>query len=565
MSIGSALNRNGLPRIRQSKQAKQPKQSKQPGKAPAPVAPPTEPPPPPAEPPPVGPATTEAATSEAATTDSATTEAAATDSATDPSPAGSLSAPPAVRPAYAPMITDAPGLNWAGPGDAWSRAWGAHPPQAAALPAAALSGADSFRTTIGPRPTLFPPMPDGPPIPVAPPALIANTAVAVLPLGSARTAATGPTAEDIALVRRSLGVLEPVADRATAHFYAVLFLRHPELRALFPASMDLQRDRLFRALLAAGQAADDPPALSAYLDRLARGHRKYGVLNEHYGPVGEALLAALERYCGRYWDQPTEIAWRRIYRAITEVMIASATDDAAKAPAWWQAEVLTVDQVSSDIALVALRTDQPYPYRAGQYTTLEVPMWPRVWRQYSMASAPRPDSPLALQVKAVPAGWVSNALAHRTRPGDLLRLGPPAGTMVVDHASDTPLLLLGGGTGIAPLLAIVEEVAAHGRRRTVEVFYGARRAADLYAREQLLALARQHPWLAVRSVVSEGAPVDSGPTGTLPAVVGRRGPWEEYEAYVSGPPAMIRRTSAVLVEAGVPGERIHHDLPEELG
>jgi NAD(P)H-flavin reductase len=114
------------------------------------------------------------------------------------------------------------------------------------------------------------------------------------------------------------------------------------------------------------------------------------------------------------------------------------------------------------------------------------------------------------------------------------------------------------------MLAIVEEVAAHGRPRTVELFYGARRAADLYARERLAELARLHPWLAVRSVVAEGAPVDSGPTGSLPAVVGRRGPWEEYEAYVGGPPAMIRRTVTTLLGAGVPERRIHHDLTSGL-
>ena len=460
------------------------------------------------------------------------------------------------------MITDAPGLNWAGPGDAWTRAWGTQAQQTP--PAAAAGGV--FAGGMGPRPTVPPAGQDRSavrPVPAVPPLLHPGTAVAVLPLAE-RAVGTGPTAEDIELVRRSLGVLEPVADRATAHFYAVLFLRHPELRALFPASMDVQRDRLFRALLAAAQAADSPAELSAYLDRLARGHRKYGVLDEHYGPVGEALLAALERYCGRFWDQPTEIAWRRIYRAISEVMIASAAADAQQAPAWWQAEVTAVDRRPGDVAVVGLRTDHPYPYAAGQYTALEVPMWPRVWRYYSLASAPGPEGLLSLQVKAVPAGWVSNALVHRTVPGDVLRLGPAAGTMVVDHNDDTPLLLVGGGTGIAPMLAVVEEVAAHGRPRTVEVFYGARRAGDLYARERLAELARLHPWLAVRCVVAEGAPVDSGPTGPLPTVVGRRGPWEEYEAYVSGPPAMIRRTAAALLEAGVPAGRIHHDLLEGL-
>lgn len=491
---------------------------------------------------------------------------------------------PSARPAFAPMITDAPGLNWAGPGDAWSRAWGVQHP-----PAPHVAPVDAVTQQLPPMPSYPPPVPQ----------LLPNAAVAVVPLSAARAArastgaapltaplaapgasaaamttaamttaaaiaaSSGPTAEDIALVRRSLSVMEPVADRATAHFYAMLFLNRPELRALFPASMDLQRDRLFRALLTAGQAADNPAVLGEYLDRLARGHRKYGVLDEHYGPVGEALLAALERYCGPYWDQPTEIAWRRIYRAVSEVMIAAAAKDARTTPAWWQAEVLAVEPLTRDIAQVSLRTDRPYPFRGGQYLTLEVPLWPRVWRHYSPAAAQRPDGRLALQVKAVPAGWVSNALVHRTRPGDVLRVGPPAGTMVVDHSSDTPVLCLGGGTGIAPILALVEEIAAQGRSRHVEVFYGARYEADLYAQAHLLDLARRHPWLSVRTVVSEGRVVGPGLSGALPAVVGGCGPWEEYEAYVSGPPAMIRRASAMLLGAGVRSERIHHDLADQ--
>ena len=474
-----------------------------------------------------------------------------------------------VRPSYAPIITDAPGLNWVGPGDAWSRAWGVTAQQPYTSP---VLSAPVLPAPILPATGTFGPVGPGaagaasgiPPMPSSPPPLLPGAAVAVVPLAGRSPAAApaGPTAEDIALVRRSLGVLESVADRATAHFYAVLFLRHPELRALFPAAMDLQRDRLFRALLAAGQAADNPAALTEYLDRLARGHRKYGVLNEHYGPVGEALLTALERYCGRYWDPETELAWRRIYRAISEVMMASAEADSRVAPASWQAEVVAVDRRAGDVAVVTLRTDQRYPYLAGQYTTLEVPLWPRVWRHYSPATAPRDDGLVTLHVKAVPAGWVSNALVHRTNPGDVLRLGPPAGTMHVDHDGDAPLLLIGGGTGIAPLIAMVEAVAEHGRARTVEVFYGARREQELYAREELEALARLHPWLAVRTAVSEGRPEGAGFSGSLPAVVDRYGPWDEYEAFVSGPPAMIRRTVAVLREEGVQGVRIHHDLAD---
>jgi NAD(P)H-flavin reductase/hemoglobin-like flavoprotein len=434
------------------------------------------------------------------------------------------------------MITDAPGLNWVGPGDAWTRAWAQpqSPPQLQFLP----------------------PMPTQPPPPLLDPAV----AVAVIPL-----AAPASSAEpDVVLVRRTLAAVEPVADRAVAHFYAVLFVRNPELRALFPAAMDVQRDRLFRALLAAARVAEDPTALTALLEPLARGHRKYGVRNEHYPPVGAALLAALERYCGRVWDRHTEAAWRRVYEAVSQVMIEAAEQDATVSPPWWQAEVLAVEPLTEDIAQVAVRTDHPYPYRAGQYAMLEVPRWPRVWRPYSLACAPRGDGVLTFQVKAVPAGWVSNALVRRTDRGDVLRLGPPSGTMVLQPDGRAPLLMLGGGTGIAPVLALVEELAAQPQppRRTVEVVYGARRTAELYALARLTELAKRHSWLSVEATVTEGT-APGGLRGSLPEIVADRGPWEDYEAYLSGPPAMVRRGVRALYAAGVAGEHIRHDLGDE--
>ena len=459
-----------------------------------------------------------------------------------PTPVGEpVQLPVPARPAYTPLITDAPGLNWVGPGDAWTRAWAAQPPALPALPPA--------------PPTL--PVPSGS---AFAPLLDPATAVAVIPLAArARSSET-----DIVLVRRSLAAVESVADRAVAHFYALLFVANPELRALFPAAMDLQRDRLFRALLAAAKVADDPGALSALLLPLARGHRKYGVRDEHYPPVGAALVATLSRYAGGVWDRHHEAAWGRVYGSISRMMIEAAKADAATAPPWWQAEVVAVTPLTGEISQMTVRTDQPYPYRAGQYATVEVPMWPRVWRAYSPAGAPRADGLLTFQVKAVPAGWVSNALVRRTGVGDVLRLGPAVGTMVLQPGSLAPLLMVGGGTGIAPMLALIEELATRPQpqRRSVEVFYGARREADLYAREQLTELAKRHSWLSVRTTVMEG-PNQGGLIGPLSDVVAEQGPWEEYEAYVSGPPAMVRRTVRALHTAGVDRGRIHHDLGEE--
>ena len=464
--------------------------------------------------------------------------------------------PVPVRQVYTPMITNAPGLNWVGPGDAWTRAWAQPPAPPQSFPRS--SGQSSGQSEA--RPTAQPSQQSSPqPFPPLPPLLSPETAVAVIPLASRARKAES----DLALVRRTLAAVEPVADRAVAHFYAVLFVGSPELRALFPASMDLQRDRLFRALLAAARVADDPAALAELLEPLARGHRKYGVRNEHYPPVGAALVAALAKFGGGAWDRHAEAAWGRVYGAISQLMIAATERDAVVAPPWWQGEVVRVEPLTGEIAEVTVRTDQPYLYRAGQYATLEVPLWPRVWRPFSMANAPRPDGLLSFQVKAVPAGWVSNALVRRTQPGDVLRLGPPAGRMVLPSGSTGPLLMIGGGTGIAPILALVQEVAARpqGQRPLVEVFYGARRESELYAQGALTELAKRHSWLSVRTTVLEG----SGPglRGALPDVVAAEGRWDDYEAYLSGPPAMVRRGVRALHAVGVSEDRIRHDLEQE--
>lgn len=371
---------------------------------------------------------------------------------------------------------------------------------------------------------------------------------------------------DALLIRRTMAEIEPVSDKVTSYFYALLFVRHPDLRQLFPASMDTQRDRLFKALLTAARHVDDASRLADFLGHLGRGHRKYGTEPAHYPAVGECLLGALSRYATVSWGPETEAAWIRAYTTISQIMIDAAAEDEAVAPAWWEAEIVSHELRTPDIAIVTVRPDQPYPFLAGQYTSVETPWWPRVWRHYSFAAAPRSDGLLSFHVKAVPAGWVSGALVHRARPGDVIRLGSPAGSMTVDHSTDNGLLCLGGGTGIAPIKALVEDVAEHGRRRPVEVFYGARSDHDLYDIDTMLRLAHTHPWLSVRPVVS------SGPTGgalhsisgQLPDAVREYGPWGEYDAYVSGPPGMIRSGVDALVGVGVPSDRIRHDSIEEL-
>ncbi|EGX60713.1 flavohemoprotein [Streptomyces zinciresistens K42] len=373
-----------------------------------------------------------------------------------------------------------------------------------------------------------------------------------------RTAPAPPASPDALLIRRTMAEIGPVADKVTSYFYALLFVRHPDLRPLFPAAMDTQRDRLLKALLTAAEHIDNTPVLVDYLENLGRGHRKYGTRPEHYPAVGECLIGSLTKYAAGVWDGETEAAWVRTYTKISQVMIDAAAADELRAPAWWYAEVVSHELRRADVAVVTVRPDQPYPFLAGQYTSVETPWWPRIWRHYSFASAPRSDGLLTFHVKAVPAGWVSNALVHRARPGDIVRLGPPAGSMTVDHTTASGLLCVGGGTGIAPIKALVEDVAEHGTRRPVQVFYGARTDQDLYDIDTMLRLRQSHPWLEVRPVVDRHGLLQ------LPEAIREFGPWTEYDAYVSGPPGMIRSGVDALRGIGVPSERIRHDSVEEL-
>lgn len=362
---------------------------------------------------------------------------------------------------------------------------------------------------------------------------------------------------DAGLVRTSFSFVEPQWEHATAYFYGRLFAENPHLRSMFPVVMDAQRDRLFRALAGIVAAMDSTEQLTDLLGQLGRDHRKYGVLPEHYTAVGRALLATVSRFAATRWDDRTEAAWVSAYTVAANTMIESAAADGS--PAWWPAEVVSHELRATDVAVLRLRPAERLPYQAGQYLSVQTPRWPRVWRHFSAANAPREDNTVDLHVRAVPGGLVSTALVKHTKAGDFLTLGPPVGTMV-PTASGRDLLLVAGGTGLAPLKAITEHVIASGSRPSVHLLVGARTAERLYDLPALLALSSRYARLRLHTVISD-QPSHDGMRGKVSDVLERFHSWAEHEAFVSGPEGMVEATVRRLREGGVPGSRIHHDLP----
>ncbi|ALE76726.1 flavohemoprotein [Pseudonocardia sp. EC080625-04] len=358
-------------------------------------------------------------------------------------------------------------------------------------------------------------------------------------------------------MRNSFALVEPQAEELGKHFYARLFSRAPETRDLFPVNMEVQRSRLLRALVHVVQMVDQPDDLVPFLQQLGRDHRKFGVLSQHYDAVGDALISAIATYSGENWTPDVEKAWTGAYGIVADAMQQAAA--AERGPASWLGRVVDHRRIGWDLAVVTVATEQQVPYQAGQYVSVETPHRPRLWRYLSPANAPRHDGTIEFHVRAVENGWVSRAIVAHSQIGETWRIGPPMGRMAVPQNTERELLMVAGGTGVAPMKALLDEVRQRPRPPRTQVFVGGRTWDDLYDFTSLRKLSYSFPWLDVIPVVEHEDEPSGAETGTLADVVTRFGAWSDHDVLVCGSPAMIRSTVSRMLVAGTPLDRITYD------
>jgi NAD(P)H-flavin reductase/hemoglobin-like flavoprotein len=385
---------------------------------------------------------------------------------------------------------------------------------------------------------------------------------------------------DVARLKESWSAVARHGDEVPLFFYSNLFLTHPETRDMFPVSMAGQRDKLVTALGRIVSNVDNLDELVPFLRQLGRDHRKFTVVAEHYPAVGASLLATLEHFLGPEWTPELAADWTAAYGLVAKVMVEAAQDAATSSPPWWEAQVVSHERRAVDIAVMRLRPTQPLPYRAGQAIAIESDLRPRLWRYYSPANAPglteaggaggpgdgELPGEIELHVRLVVGGSVSAALVQALQVGDVLRLGAPVGQgLTLTPRSSGDLLLVAGGTGLAPLRALVEQLIleqAAGvdevRPRQVCLFVGGRTERDLYDLPALLRLARDHGWLEVIPVVSDDLSYP-GERGMAVEAALRHGPWVDPQVYVCGSPEMVAGSVERLSSAGIPLTSIHVD------
>ncbi|WP_376696249.1 CDP-6-deoxy-delta-3,4-glucoseen reductase [Wenzhouxiangella sp. EGI_FJ10305] len=224
------------------------------------------------------------------------------------------------------------------------------------------------------------------------------------------------------------------------------------------------------------------------------------------------------------------------------------------------ARVETMDRFTEDTMRLRLKLPAAarLQFLAGQYIDILLPEGKR--RAFSIASPPSEGDFIELHVKHVEGGGFTGHVFEDMKLKEILRFEGPLGTFFFRRNSDRPAVLAGGGTGFAPLKAMIEELIHAGDERPLELFWGTRTANDLYATELIQRWQKEHPALNFVPVVSEPGTNWTGETGFVhEAVLRHHSDLSGWDVYMSGPPAMIHAARPAFLDAGVPEDRLFYD------
>ncbi|MGB1580865.1 MAG: 2Fe-2S iron-sulfur cluster-binding protein [Nevskiales bacterium] len=203
---------------------------------------------------------------------------------------------------------------------------------------------------------------------------------------------------------------------------------------------------------------------------------------------------------------------------------------------------------------------EAFEFLAGQY--IDILMRDGRRRSFSMASPPELKGCIELQLRHVPGGDFTDQVFNSMPDRAILRLEGPLGNFYLREDSTRPILMLAGGTGIAPLWSILRHMQAKALRRPVKLFWGVRAQRDLYLHEALEAFAQDNPWFDYCPVLSDASADDNWPGAqgfVHEAVLEQVANIAAHEVYMSGPPVMIKAAQNSFTERGLPMTQLHYD------
>jgi len=254
-----------------------------------------------------------------------------------------------------------------------------------------------------------------------------------------------------------------------------------------------------------------------------------------YGEYQERALHPKEKAAGKALTCCT----RPLTDIVFEVReLAGAKDLAIRT---MPARVERVEKPAEDVAVLYLKlpTGERLQFLAGQY--IDILMKDGKRRSFSMANAPHDDQFLQLHVRNTPGGAFSRYVFEEMKERAILRFEGPLGTFYMREDSDKPMIFVAGGTGFAPIKALIEHAFHHEVDRPMVLYWGVRSLKDLYMPELAERWQQEHPNFTYIPVLSDPLPEDrwQGRTGLVhQAVLDDFADLSGYQVYACGAPAM---------------------------
>lgn len=216
--------------------------------------------------------------------------------------------------------------------------------------------------------------------------------------------------------------------------------------------------------------------------------------------------------------------------------------------------VAAMTRLNHDVMRLSLKlpATERLQFLAGQYIDFLLRDGRR--RSFSLANAPHDDALLELHIRHIEGGRFTGEVFTTLKEKAILRLEGPLGTFFLREDSDRPILFIAGGTGFAPIKAMIEHAIADGIQRPMHLYWGTRGPGDLYLDALARDWAQQHAHIRYTPVLSQAAPDDdwTGRTGYVhEAVLDDHADLSAFEVYASGPPAMVQTARAAFLARGL--------------
>ncbi|MEW9310325.1 NO-inducible flavohemoprotein [Labrys neptuniae] len=387
-------------------------------------------------------------------------------------------------------------------------------------------------------------------------------------------------AQTIALVKATVPALEAHGLDIVHEMYSRMF-RNPDIRDLFNQShhgdAGSQPRALTGAILAYASNIDNLSALVPAVERIAQKHVGLQILPEHYPHVADALLGAIKAVLGDAATDEILAAWGEAYWFLAHILIAREERIYAEQKetiggwnGWRDFRVEDVVRESSVIKSFVLRPVDDkgvMPHKPGQYLTFwfDIPGHPPIKRNYSISAAANGQT-YRISVKREPHGLASGWLHDHAAAGTILKVAAPAGEFFLAARPERPVVLLSGGVGLTPMVAMLEALVATGSSVPVHYIHGTHNRQTHAMREHVRALASRGK--AVRVTDFHQTPLADETAGRDYDLAGlitdgwliANTPASEADYYICGPRPFLRAAVSALSLAGVRSDRIHYEF-----